>query len=191
MKAVRLLFFFILALIITTTALSFMMATSQKVERSIIINSSASAIYSQLIKLKNFHKFSVWSQQDSSAVYSFSGVDGAVGATTTWKGSPLISGDGKIEITALESNRKIIHQLYFTNPKKRTAKSTFSLTETEKSVTTVNWVFKLNTPRPWNIFNLLYNLDEKVGVDFENGLKNLKTLIEINSSIPATPVNTN
>jgi hypothetical protein len=191
MKAVRLLFFFILALIITTAALSFMMATSQKVERSVVINTPASQIYDQLVKLENFHKFSVWSQQDSSAVYSSTGIDGTVGATTSWKGSPEISGEGKIEITALEPDRKVVHQLRFTQPKKGTAESTFTLSQTENSSTTVSWVFELATPRPWNIFNLMYSLDEKMGADFEDGLKSLKTLIEINNSAPAAPAITN
>ncbi|HRA12820.1 MAG TPA: hypothetical protein PKX31_14185, partial [Chitinophagaceae bacterium] len=67
MKAIRLLFFFILAVVIITAALSFMQPTSQKVEREIVINTPASVIYDQIIKLEHFHQFSVWSQQDSSA----------------------------------------------------------------------------------------------------------------------------
>lgn len=191
MKTFRLLIFFILALIITTAALSFTMATSQKVEKSIVINKPVSIIYEQLIKLENFHKFSVWSQQDSFAVYTSTGTDGTVGATTSWKGSPLISGEGKMEIVALEPDRKIAHQLSFTTPKKGTAESIFKLSATEKSKTTVTWIFKLATPRPWNIFNLMYSLDEKMGSDFENGLKNMKMFIEMDSSLSSEPQNSN
>jgi len=187
MKAIRLLIFFIIALLLTTAALSFLMATSQKVERSIVINKPASAIYNELIRLENFHKFSVWSQQDSSAVYTFSGTDGTVGASTSWKGNPLISGEGKIEITALVPDQKIVHELSFTQPKKGTATSTFKLSQTEKSNTTVEWIFELATPRPWNIFNLMYSLDEKMGADFENGLQSLKTIIELKDSATIVP----
>lgn len=187
MKAVRLLFFFLLAVVIITATLSFMQATSQKVEREIVINTPANVIYNQLIKLEHFHQFSIWSQQDSSAVYSFTGVDGTVGATTSWKGSPEISGEGKIEIIALEPNQKVQHQLHFTKPKKGNAVSTFTLTQTEKSATTVKWVFELATPRPWNIFNLFYSLDEKMGDDFETGLQSLKTVIELSNTLQTTP----
>ena len=187
MKAVRLLFFFLLAVVIITATLSFMQATSQKVEREIVINTPANVIYNQLIKLEHFHQFSIWSQQDSSAVYSFTGVDGTVGATTSWKGSPEISGEGKIEIIALEPNLKVQHQLHFTKPKKGNAVSTFTLTQTEKSATTVKWVFELATPRPWNIFNLFYSLDEKMGDDFETGLQSLKTVIELSNTLQTTP----
>jgi len=191
MKAIRLLFFFILAVVIITAALSFMQPTSQKVEREIVINTPASVIYDQIIKLEHFHQFSVWSQQDSSAVYSFTGVDGTVGATTSWKGSPEISGEGKIEIIALEPNRKVKHELHFTKPRKGNAESTFTLNQTEKSATTVKWVFELATPRPWNIFNLFYSLDDKMGDDFETGLLSLKTLMELSNTLQTEPAVSN
>ena len=79
MKFGRLLLFFLLAVIITTAVLSFMLPASQKIERSIVINTSAATIYNQLVQLENFNKFSVWSQQDSTAIYTISGTDGTVG----------------------------------------------------------------------------------------------------------------
>lgn len=182
MKFGRLFLFFLLAVIATTAAMSFMLPTSQKVERSIVINTSAATIYNQLIQLENFNKFSVWSQQDSAAVYTFSGSDGTVGASTSWKGSPEISGEGKITIKALEPNRKVVHQLNFTQPKKGTAESVFLLNETNKATTTVTWTFNMATPRPWNIFNLFHSLDKQMGKDFEDGLTAMKTMIELNSA---------
>lgn len=169
-------------IILVTAGLSFMLPTSQKVERSIVINAPAAIIYNQLIKLENFNKFSVWSQQDSSAVYTLTGTDGTVGATSSWKGSPVISGEGKIEIIALEPNRKVVHNLRFTRPKKGKAESIFHLVETNPATTTVTWNFNMATPRPWNIFNLLYNLDEQIGKDFDDGLTALKTMVELSNT---------
>ena len=179
---------FLFFIILVTLGLSFMLPSSQKVERSIVINASASSIYNQLIKLNNFHKFSVWSQQDSAAVYTLTGTDGTVGAASSWKGSPEISGEGKIEITALEPNRKVTHQFQFTKLKKGRAESIFLLDEKNKGVTTVTWTFKMATPRPSNIFNLLYSLDKQMGKDFEDGLKALKTMIELNNASTGMPL---
>lgn len=189
MKFIRLLFFFILAVILTVAALSFFLPTTQKVERSVIINAQAAEIYNQLIKLENFNKFSVWSQQDSSAVYTLTGTDGTVGAATSWKGSPEISGEGKIEIIALQTNEKVVHKLEFTKPKKGNAESTFILKPTSKDSTAVTWIFNMATPRPWNIFNLLYSLDEEMGKDFDDGLSALKALIEANNKMIETHTN--
>lgn len=182
MKYFKILAGFIFFIILVTLGLSFMLPTNQKVERSIVIKAPAANIYSQLSRLDNFHKFSVWSQQDSSAVYTLSGTDGTVGASTSWKGSPEISGEGKIEITALESNRKVTHKLQFSKPKRGKAESIFLLDEKNKGVTTVTWTFIMATPRPSNIFNLLFSLDKQMGPDFEDGLKALKTMIELSNT---------
>ena len=178
MKSGRLFLFFLLAVIVTTAILSFMMPTSQKAERSIVINSPAVRIYDLLAKLENFNKFSVWSHQDSTAIYTFTGTDGTVGATMAWKGSPEISGAGKLEIVTLDPGRKVVQKIQFINPRKGNAESIFNLVETNTSTTNVTWTFKMASPRPWNIFNLVYNMDKKMGKDFEDGLKTLKIMIE-------------
>lgn len=177
MKTIRLLFFFMLAVIVVTAALSFLLPTSQKIERSEIIQAPAKTIYQQLVKLDNFNKFSVWSQQDSSAIYTINGTDGTVGAYSSWTGSPEISGEGKIEITALEQDRKVEHKLHFTRPKEGSALSIFTLNE-NNGLTTITWSFEMATPRPWNIFNLFYSMDKQMGKDFEQGLAALKSSVE-------------
>jgi len=184
MKFFRIFTGFLFFILLVTIGLSFMLPTNQAVKRSIEINTSAPVIYNQLIKLENFNRFSVWSQEDSSAVYTMTGTDGTVGAATSWKGSPLISGEGRIEITELVPNRKVAHKLSFTKPKKGKAGSVFDLLETNKNKTTVTWTFTMATPRPWNIFNLLYSIDKQMGKDFEDGLKALKTMIEISDRSP-------
>ena len=181
MKFTRLLLFFVVAIIAVTAILSFFLPTSQKIERSIIINTPASNIYNQLIKLENFNKFSVWSKQDSTAVYTLKGTDGTIGATTSWKGHPQISGEGQIEIITLEQNRKVTHKLHFIKPKKGNAESIFTLLETNNATTKVTWTFTMATPRPWNIFNLTHSLDKQMGKDFEDGLTAMKTMIELNN----------
>lgn len=185
MKFLKPFFFFLLAVLAVTVVLSLLMPTQQKIERSATINAPAAFIYQQLIKLENFNTYSVWSQQDSTIKYTLTGSDGTVGASTSWTGDPEISGKGKIEIVLLEENKTIKHKLSFTQPKKGTAESAFTLNETN-GVTTVTWNFELATPRPWNIFNLFYSLDKNMGKDFEESLAMLKTAIEkINGTAPA------
>jgi effector-binding domain-containing protein len=163
MKFIKLLFFFLLAVLAVSAILS--------------INAPASFVYQQLIKLDNFNKYSVWSQRDPSVKYTMTGTDGTVGATTSWAGDPEISGDGKIEIVSLDKNKTIKHKLSFSQPKKGTAESIFTLKETN-GTTTLTWNFDLATPRPWNIFNLFYSLDKEMGKDFQESLLALKSAIE-------------
>lgn len=178
MKVARLLLFFIIALVITTAGLSFLQPTSQRVERSIEINAAPEIIYNKLAKLENFHSFSIWSREDSSYVFTIHGTDGMPGSSTTWKGHPEISGEGKITIKTLEPRSRVVHEIEVYNPKKAKALSEFKLLQTSSDRTTVTWTFNLATPRPWNIFNLFYSLDKEKGKDFEDGLKTLKLLVE-------------
>lgn len=185
MKFIRPFFFFLLAVLAVTAVLSLLMPTRQKIERSIAINAPASVIYQQLIKLENFNTYSVWSQRDTAAKYTLTGTDGTIGASTSWAGDPEISGEGRIEIISLEENKTIKHKLHFSQPKKGTAESTFTLKESN-GTTSVTWNFDLATPRPWNIFNLFYSLDKKMGKDFEEGLVSLKKAIEKINGTPVT-----
>ncbi len=186
MRFLKPFFFFLLSVLVVTAALSMLMPTHQKLERSVTINAPAAMIWRELIKLENFNKYSVWSQRDPSAKYTRTGTDGTVGATSSWTGDPNISGDGKIEIASLEENKNVAHKLSFTKPKKGNAESLFTLNE-NNGVTTVTWSFKLATPRPWNIFNLFYSLDKKMGKDLEEGLSQMKKAIEaVNGTTSST-----
>lgn len=183
MKLLRSLLFFIIALAIAAAILSFLTATSQKVEKTITINAPAKAIYDELKLLENFNRISIWGQQDSSIQYTMTGTDGTVGAKTSWKGHPEISGEGSIEITSLKPNQSVAHKIHFTQPKKGDAESIFSIIEQDKTSSRITWYFELATPRPWNIFNLFFNLDKEMGKDFENGLAALKLYIEAQQAI--------
>ncbi|OSZ81107.1 hypothetical protein CAP36_07680 [Chitinophagaceae bacterium IBVUCB2] len=183
MKFFRLFIFFLLSVIIIIAVMTFMLPTTQKISRSTIIKAPAASIYNYIEKLENFNNWAVWTLEDSSATYTLTGTDGKVGAVTEWKGHPEISGEGKIEIVTLEKDRKIVQHFYFIKPKKIDATSTMLLNETEKSTTTVTWDFSIATPRPWNIFNLFSSIDKQIGKDFEDGLSNLKTIIEKNQPI--------
>jgi Polyketide cyclase / dehydrase and lipid transport len=178
MNKFRLFVYFILSLIAVTAAVSFYMPVSQKIKKSVAINAPAAKIYKELMMLENFNRISVWGAQDSTLQYTLSGTDGTIGATSFWKGSPEISGEGTIAITALEPARKIAHAISFTTPKKGTATSEFILTETDKDKTTVDWNFTIATPRPWNIFNLFYSAEKQMGADFEKGLAALKLTMD-------------
>lgn len=52
MKAARRFFVFLLFVIISTLALSFLLPTRQRLEKSIIINAPASVVFEQVAKLK-------------------------------------------------------------------------------------------------------------------------------------------
>jgi effector-binding domain-containing protein/uncharacterized protein YndB with AHSA1/START domain len=187
MRSLRLFGFFLLSVIIVTAILSLLMPLKQSVERTVTIHAPAATVYEHLAKLKNFYTWSVWNRQDSSIITTMRGTDGSVGAMSSWKGNPELSGEGSITIRSLDAGKKIVYDILFTKPRKRNAESVFTLEETNGN-TTVHWKFDMATPRPWNIFNLFYSLDKNMGKDFGEGLSSLKTAIEGNAGSASTRV---
>jgi uncharacterized protein YndB with AHSA1/START domain len=185
MKHLKLFVAFLVSVIVTVAALSFFMATSQQVEKSVTINAPAPVIFEQLVKLENFNKWSLWNREDSSVKHTITGSDGTVGASTSWSGHPEISGEGKMEIIAVEQNKKVTHTINFISPRKNKAASILLIKEINPGVTILNWKFSMATPRPWNIFNLFYSMEKEKGKEFEDGLLLLKKIVE--KSSPAAP----
>lgn len=177
MKILKLFATLLLFIIGITVVLSWLLPAKQELERTVTIQAPAAAVYEQLSKLEHFNTWSVWGRQDSSVKHHLSGTDGTVGASSSWKGDPAISGEGKIEITALEPGKSVTQSILFLSPKKSKANSIFTLAE-KNGLTTVTWHFEMLTPRPWNIFNLLSSIDKQLGKDFEEGLNTLKSIVE-------------
>ncbi len=177
MKFIKPFLLFLFFVLVAATLLSLIVPVTQKIEKSVTINAPVTLVYEQLARLENFSKWSVWSQQDSAAKYTLTGTDGTVGAICSWTGNPGISGEGRIEIVALDPGKRVAHSLHFSKPKERTARSTFILKESG-GVTSITWDFEIDTPRPWNIFNLFYSMDKQMGKDFEWGLSALKNMTE-------------
>lgn len=173
MNYLRLGLFFVISLLLVTLVMSWLMPVKQHLEKSITIQAPAAAVYEELVLLKNFNAWSVWNQHDSTVKNTITGTDGNTGARSDWKGDPSVSGEGSIELTTAIANSQVHHTIRFHRPKAMTARSVFTLTEAN-GLTTVSWYFEIDTPRPWNIFNLFSDLDKQLGEDFEKGLQALK-----------------
>jgi len=187
MKYLKPILGFLVSVVIVTAALSWLMPVKQTVERSVLISAPSTVVYERLSKLQYFNQFSIWSRTDSSAVYTFRGTDGTIGASCAWTGNPDLSGEGKIEITSLDPGKSVTQAIQFSRPEHGKAVSVFTLSE-NNGLTTVKWRFDLATPRPWNIFNLFSSLDKQMGSDFETSLNSLRDMIQ---SIPGlAPVKT-
>ncbi len=187
MKFLKQIGILLLFIVIVTAVLSLVLPTRQKIERTTTINAPANMVYDYLTKLENFNQVTVWNKRDSTVKYNKTGTDGTIGAAFIWEGDIAISGKGKMTITALEPNKKIAHALEFTYPKKGSANSVFLLNEVN-GTTTVTWTFDMATPRPWNIFNLFYSMDEEMGGDFDEGLVQLKKMMEpVEASLSPSP----
>jgi hypothetical protein len=108
----------IIVAIAVALILTLLLPTSRRIERQITINAAPAVVYEYLSKLDNFNKWSAWSNNDQSLKHTITGNDGTLGATSTWKGDPELSGEGQIKISSLEINREVEHKIHFLSPNK-------------------------------------------------------------------------
>ena len=148
--------------------------------RSAVIETPAEVIYPHLISFEKRGAWSPWAAKDPNMTKSVEGTDGAVGAIYTWSGNEAV-GSGSEELTRMDPNKKVESLLTFKTPYEGTATATMRLDPKGDKGTKVTW--NISAPNPDFMSRILsfvgvINLDKEVGADFENGLADLKSLVE-------------
>ncbi|MBI1859873.1 MAG: SRPBCC family protein [Deltaproteobacteria bacterium] len=152
--------------------------TEFSVEREITIAKPREQVFAFLTSLKNGQSWSPWKKLDPNMKAEYKGTDGTVGSVSSWDGNTAI-GAGEQEIKSIVPNERIDLELRFSRPMQGASQVSF---RTENSPvphhTKVIWGMKSPSPFPSNVFCLLFNMPKKLGNDFEQGLANLKVLLE-------------
>ncbi len=147
------------------------------VSRSVIVNKPKNEVFKSLRSLKEQEKWSPWEKKDPNMKKEFTGIDGEVGAKSTWVGNKDV-GEGEQEITKIIENKRVEGKLRFFKPWKSEADCYFNVEDDTSSSTKVRWGFSGNNKFPFSIFMLFFSMDKTVGKDFEEGLSSFKTLME-------------
>lgn len=150
------------------------------VERSISIKAAPEAIYPFVSDL---HKFALWSpyeKLDPHMKRSYSGAPSGKGAVYEWEGNNKV-GHGRMEITAANPPTGSSLQLDFFSPVQAHNLAEFRL-RPQGPYTTVTWSMSGPAPYMSKLMTLFFSMDEMVGSQFEEGLRNLKTRVEQSAS---------
>ena len=169
--------YILLAIVIIIAVLAIIAPKSYDVNRSITIDQPVSKVFNFLRYLKNQDKWSPWEKKDPNMKKDFVGTDGQVGAINKWEGNKEV-GTGEQEITRIAENEVIESRLRFFKPWKSESDAYLKVNEAEQGKTTVTWGFRGNNKFPVSIMMLFMNMDKAIGKDFDEGLANLKKLLE-------------
>ncbi|HEV8591427.1 MAG TPA: SRPBCC family protein [Pyrinomonadaceae bacterium] len=161
--------------VVTATMLS---PTDYKVERSVTINRPKAEVFAYLKQLKNQNDWGPWAKKDPGMKMESRGTDGTVGYTQVWDSTKHDVGAGEQEITKITEGERIDTQLRFKRPFESTSDAYMITESTGENQTKVRWGFSGAMPRPMNIMLLMMDMDKEVGKDFDEGLNNLKTILE-------------
>ncbi|MDT0554724.1 SRPBCC family protein [Patiriisocius hiemis] len=167
----------LLGILIVLIILALIVPRTYHVERSIIINKPLPEVFAYIKKVKNQDDWSPWKKRDPGMKQTFTGTDGTVGFISKWESDHKHVGHGEQEIINIEENKVMESELRFLKPFKSQSTG-FLQTDTEGEKTKVTWGFYGKHKIPLNVMMLFYNMDKAVGKDFEEGLLDLKTVLE-------------
>jgi hypothetical protein len=147
-----------------------------RVERNATLAAPADAVFAQVNDLQKWEAWSPWAKLDPNAKTTFEGPSAGVGAIMRWDGNMEV-GVGSMEITESTSAERIVMKLEFLEPFASTSTGEFAF-KTEGLNTVVTWSMSGTYNFIGKAMSLIFDCEKMVGGKFEEGLTNLKALVE-------------
>jgi polyketide cyclase/dehydrase/lipid transport protein len=147
-----------------------------RIARTTAISAPAEAVFAQV---NDFHKWVAWSPYeriDPALQRAYSGAPSGVGAIYEWVGNKDV-GEGRATITDSRPNELVRIQLDFRKPFPATNIAEFSLAP-QGAQTAITWSMTGRKNFMFKAVGLFMNMDKMVGGQFEQGLAQLKSLVE-------------
>lgn len=146
------------------------------IERSLAISASPAALFPHLNDLKKAQVWSPWMKLDPAATVTFEGPSAGVGAASTWAGNNEI-GEGRQTIVASRPGESVQLRLDFKKPFESSCTAEFTL-KPDGARTVVTWSMSGENNFLSKAVCLFLDQDKMIGGPFEEGLANLRKLVE-------------
>lgn len=171
MKIFKILLWVILLLLV----IGMLLPATTHVERAIVINAPQEQVFSFVNDYRKFNLWSPWYRRDPDTSYEYSGPDSGVGSKMSWASEHEGVGTGSQEIVESEPHRYVKTLLDF--GEQGQAEASYTLKSADEG-TEIIWA--LDMEHGWNLVSRLFGLmmDGLVGPDYEDGLRNLKEVVE-------------
>ncbi len=177
MRVFKYLFFALLFMIIAFFAYGFFFLEDKvQVTRSITIDRPAKMVFKAVNSMHTFNQWSPWAKLDPEATYQYEGPVNGVGSKMSWKGNEAV-GSGRQTIIESVPNEKVKAELYFDGQGDDPSWATYLINDLGSS-SEVSWT--LDSDFKGNILSRYFGMmmDDMLGPVYEEGLQNLKTLVE-------------
>jgi hypothetical protein len=169
--------FLILAVIVAVlVAIIATRPSSFRISRSGDISAPPAAVFPHVNDFHKWEAWSPWAKLDPHAKSTFEGPAAGVGAVFAWAGNKEV-GEGRMTILESRPDEQLRIKLEFFKPFKATNTAEFAF-KLEDGRTVVTWSMFGTNNFMAKAINLVINCDRMVGVQFEKGLANLRTVVE-------------
>ena len=147
-----------------------------RVQRTTSINAPPDKVFGLINDFHTWAAWSPWEKKDLAMKKTHSGTPQGKGAVLEWDGNKDV-GTGRMEVLESVPASKIAIKLDFFKPFEAHNQAEFTLIPNASS-TQVTWAMYGPQPFMMKVMDIVMNMDEMVGKDFEAGLANLKAIAE-------------
>ncbi len=174
MRFLRRLVFLIFLILGFFFILSFFLPDKASLERSVVVDAPQQKVFNQVNELKNWEKWSPFSQADPTINIAYEGKTVGEGAKYSWKSEN--SGAGYLQIKESNPPHSLGTYVYF--GEQGDGNGFWRFEPVSNNQTKVTWGF--NTEFGMNPFQKYFGLmlDRMLGPSYETGLENLKKVSE-------------
>ena len=162
--------------VIAFVAIVAMQPSEFRVTRSAAMAARAPEVFAQVNDLRKWDAWSPWAKLDPAAKATFEGPPAGTGAAFAWAGNNKI-GEGRMTITDSSPNKLVRFRLEFVKPFKATNTAEFTFSP-EGGRTVVTWSMSGTNNFMAKAVGLFINCEKMVGGQFEQGLANMKGVVE-------------
>lgn len=148
------------------------------VEREVTINKPKQIVFDYVKYLKNQNQFSVWAKIDPAMKTEFRGEDATVGFVSAWESENPDAGKGEQKIVKIDEGSRIDYEIHFIEPMESTDFAYMTFAAPNDSTTSVKWGFHGKMKYPMNLMLLAMDMEKMLAPDLQNGLNNLKGILE-------------
>lgn len=145
--------------------------------RAVRIKASPERIFALINDFHNWDAWSPYEKLDPDMKRNFSGKPRGKDAVYEWESSDSKVGTGRMEIIESLPSTRITIELDLAEPVESRCRLEFTL-ETQGDGTDVTWVMHGTNSFYGKFMEIFYDRDSMVGIDFEEGLANLKAIAE-------------
>lgn len=168
----------LLVIVIALIVLGIYLKKEYQIVREITIARPKQEVFSYIKFLKNQNEYSYYNRKDPENLKSYSGTDGEVGFTYSWKSKIASIGTGTQTISKIIEGEEIRCNIQFTKPLPLKSVASIKLTALNESETRVTWTFSSVYQFPLNIIIYFVDLEKLIGNDIASSLGTLKQNLE-------------
>ena len=154
-----------------------MQPTDFKVERSATMRAPAPALFAQVNDFQNWQAWSPWEKVDPALKRQYEGPKAGTGAVYAWQGNKDV-GEGRMTITESRPGELVRIKLEFFKPFAATNTAEFSFKPAGADTTAVTWSMAGQNNFLSKAMCLFIDMDRMVGGMFDQGLTQMKAIVE-------------